>query len=100
MKYPKKQYEVLLKAFVAVIKRKGYTIEQVKENYQCRCDPMKLGYDLFRLANNGLTGCGDQCDTVISYVTYPPGINDSHIKTAIKKILKDLGLWWKQGGEA
>ena len=99
MKYPKRQYEELRKAFVCVIVRKGYTIEQVRENYQFRCHPMRLGWDLFRMANAGLSGVNDMCDTVESYQTYPSGINNSHIKTAVKKILKDIGLWW-EGGEA
>ena len=100
MKYPKEQYRILLKAFIAVIKRQGYTIEEVRESYQFRCNPMKLGWDLFRLANAGLNGCGNHCDAVKSYATYPHGIDDTHIKTAIKNILKDLDLWWEQGGEA
>jgi hypothetical protein len=100
VKYPKEQYRVLLKAFIAVIKRKGYTIEEVRESYQFRCHPMKLGWDLFRMANAGLNGYGSLCDPVKSYATYPPGINDTHLKTAIKNILKDIGLWWEQGGEA
>ena len=99
MKYPKNQYDILLKAFICVIKRKGYTIEQVRESYQDRCPPMKLGWDLFRLANAGLTGINDSCDAVESYVIYPPGINDIHLKTGIKRILKDIGLWWDAGGE-
>jgi len=100
MKYPKSQYEQLRKAFVCVIVRKGYTIEQVRENYQHRCDPMRLGWDLFRMANAGLIGVNDNCDTVESYQTYPHGINDTHIKTAVRNILKDIGLWWEKGGDA
>lgn len=100
MKYPKRQYDILLKSFVCVIKRKGYTIQEVRENYEYRCHPMKLGWDLFRMANSGLNGYNDCCDTVQEYVTYPPGINDTHLKTAIKRILRDIGLWWESGGEA
>jgi len=100
MKYPKNQYDILLKAFVCVIVRKGYTVDQVREDYKYRCHPMKLGWDLFRMANAGLSGYHDCCDTVKSYVPYPPGINDTHLRTAIKRILKDIGLWWEKGGEA
>lgn len=99
MKYPREQYDILLKAFVCVIKRKGYTIEQVREDHEYRCHPMKLGWDLFRVANSGLNGYNDCCDTVDSYQTYPPGINDTHLRTAIKCILKDIELWWESGGE-
>ena len=101
MKYPKRQYEELKKAFVCVIVRKGYTIEKVRKNYQeCGSNPMRLGWDLFRIADAGLTGRNESCDKVEHYQTYPPGINDSHIKTAVKNILKDIGLWWEIGGEA
>ena len=89
-----------MKAFVCVINRKGYTIEEVREDYENRCHPMKLGWDLFRMANAGLHGCSDCCDTVQGYVTYPQGINDTHLRTAIKRILKDIGLWWEKGGGA
>ena len=100
MKYPRTQYDVLLKAFICVIKRKGYTIEQVRENYQqIGVPPMKLGWDLFRMANAGLNGYNDCCETVESYQTYPSGINDTHLRTAIKRILKDIGLWWEPRGE-
>ena len=99
MKYPREQYDILRKAFICVIKRKGYTIQQVREDYEYRCHPMKLGWDLFRMANSGLSGYNDCCDTVHSYKTYPPGINDIHLRTAIKRILKDIELWWESGGE-
>ena len=69
MKYPKNQYDILLKAFVCVIVRKGYTVDQVREDYKYRCHPMKLGWDLFRMAaahdDDGESDDDDIFDTMV-----------------------------------
>lgn len=92
MKWPRDQVEILQTAITQVIENSGYSIEQIKKDYEY-LPPMRLAWDLFRLARAGLQGHSSHCMKVESYVLYPEGCNDSHLSTALKHIMKNIGLW-------
>jgi hypothetical protein len=106
MKWPAEQYEVLLEAFRQFLDSCGRTKQQIREYYADR--PEAVLWDIYRQVRYDLQHDDDHPaykpgvfedgtpirarKRLVSYspkfVLYPPGCNDTHLKTALRSIGK------------
>ena len=111
MKYPVEQYNILLGAFRQFIDQCGYSAAHIRKSYADK--PEAVLWDIYRQVifdlqyddNHPAYKSGKWEDgtprvprkRLVSYspkfVLYPPGCNDTHLKTALKSIGRHFGIF-------
>ena len=113
MKYPVEQYNILLGAFRQFIDQCGYSAAHIRKSYADKPEAAlwdihrQVVYDLqYDDSHPAYSPIPDKWDDgtprvprkrLVSYspkfVLYPPGCNDTHLKTALKSIGRHLGIF-------
>lgn len=101
MKWPKDQYEIIKFAFSEVIESTGKSAEEIKEAYSDRPGAVlwhiwtQVQYDVMKNNDDPAYtehGRERRCTYNHLFKLYPPGCNDDHLKTCLRKVGKELGI--------